>query len=455
MINSNHIKTIGNATFIAYENNKPILSTDPWLNGHLAYFGSWNLSHKIPFKIEQDIKSSKNIWLSHGHPDHINPESIKYFKSSNIFVPDHYGNRIYKTLKDEGYKINILKSRKWYSLTDHIKILSISNPNQDGILLVSIKNNLFIDSNDSEFLMCRKFVKKVSNNHKKSFLMSISGYGDADMINIFDENKNRIIPEAAKKNPVGERLNQLANQVGATHVIPFSSFHKYVREDSIWAEKYTTPLSAYKEKFDFKKFNYVEPFCSYDIDGNQFEKIYTEKTENIIYKAKEFGDDWDEKLNNNELKIINEYFQKLKLLKKKIDFINLRIGNTENFISFNKKNNKGITFELPKNLLINAVNYEVFDDLLIGNIMKTTFHNINSLYDIPFSPIVGKWADNGYVYDNEEYKKYLKYYRENSNGDWLREYFETISKNFVRKFIKKDNYLHKGLKEIYNKIQNV
>ena len=155
------------------------------------------------------------------------------------------------------------------------------------------------------------------------------------------------------------------------------------------------------------------------------------------------------------MKIIKEYFQKLKLLKKKIDFINLRIGNRENFISFNKKNNKGITFELPRNLLMNAVKYEVFDDLLIGNIMKTTFHNINSLYDIPFSPIVGKWADNGYVYDNEEYKKYLKYYRENSNGDWLREYFETISKNFVRKFIKKDNYLHKGLKEIYNKIQNV
>ena len=47
MINSNHIKTIGNATFIAYENNMPILSTDPWLNGHLAYFGSWDIKFLI------------------------------------------------------------------------------------------------------------------------------------------------------------------------------------------------------------------------------------------------------------------------------------------------------------------------------------------------------------------------------------------------------------------------
>ena len=221
MINSNHIKTIGNATFIAYENNMPILSTDPWLNGHLAYFGSWDLSHKIPNKIEQDIKNSKNIWLSHGHPDHINPESIKNFKSSNIFVPDHYGSRIYKTLRDEGYKINILKSRKWYSLTDNIKILSISNPNQDGILLVSIKNNLFINANDSEFLMCRKFVKRVSNNHKKfshvNFRIWRCRYDK-----YFDENKNRIIPGCKKNQLV--KAQSISSSSWCHHVIPFSHF---------------------------------------------------------------------------------------------------------------------------------------------------------------------------------------------------------------------------------------
>ena len=102
-------------------------------------------------------------------------------------------------------------------------------------------------------------------------------------------------------------------------------------------------------------------------------EYYISESESYVQMADEFGDDWNEKLNNNELNLIKEYFQKLELLKRKIDFVNLRVGDTENYISFNRKNNKGITFELPKNLLMNAVNYEVFDDLLIGNIMKTTF----------------------------------------------------------------------------------
>ena len=43
------LKTIGNATLIAYD-KKSILATDPWLGEEdFAYFGSWNLSHKIPW----------------------------------------------------------------------------------------------------------------------------------------------------------------------------------------------------------------------------------------------------------------------------------------------------------------------------------------------------------------------------------------------------------------------
>ena len=66
-------QTIGNATIVAYDKN-PILATDPWLGlDHYAYFGSWYLPYEIPEKINQDILSSKYIFFSHGHPDHLNP----------------------------------------------------------------------------------------------------------------------------------------------------------------------------------------------------------------------------------------------------------------------------------------------------------------------------------------------------------------------------------------------
>ena len=75
------ISTIGNATLIAYDEAAPILSTDPWFGDEdHAYFGSWTLSHEIPAKYKKDILDSKYIWFSHGHPDHLNPLSIKRFR---------------------------------------------------------------------------------------------------------------------------------------------------------------------------------------------------------------------------------------------------------------------------------------------------------------------------------------------------------------------------------------
>ncbi len=71
------LATIGNATIIAYD-NKPVLSTDPWIGDEdSAYFGSWVLSHEIPKDYKNDINACEFIWLSHGHPDHVNPEKFK------------------------------------------------------------------------------------------------------------------------------------------------------------------------------------------------------------------------------------------------------------------------------------------------------------------------------------------------------------------------------------------
>jgi L-ascorbate metabolism protein UlaG (beta-lactamase superfamily) len=93
------ISTIGNATLIAYDEAAPILSTDPWFGDEdHAYFGSWTLSHEIPAKYKKDILHSKYIWFSHGHPDHLNPLSIKRLEGKNLLLPDHIGSRIYRDL---------------------------------------------------------------------------------------------------------------------------------------------------------------------------------------------------------------------------------------------------------------------------------------------------------------------------------------------------------------------
>ena len=55
-----------------------VLTTDPWIKGK-PYFGSWSHAYNIPKEQLDNIYKSKYIWLSHGHPDHIDPDSLDLF----------------------------------------------------------------------------------------------------------------------------------------------------------------------------------------------------------------------------------------------------------------------------------------------------------------------------------------------------------------------------------------
>ena len=77
---------------IAYD-NKPVIATDPWITGD-AYFGSWTLAHQIPEEQLEAIKQCEYVWLSHGHPDHLNMPSLQLLKDKKILLADHVGGRI-------------------------------------------------------------------------------------------------------------------------------------------------------------------------------------------------------------------------------------------------------------------------------------------------------------------------------------------------------------------------
>ena len=84
---------------------------------------------------------------------------------------------------------------------------------------------------------------------KHSLLLKLAGYGDADMINIY-RNGNFIEPIAATKPAPGFLLTSNAKKLNCTHAMHFSSFHKYVRKDSLWANKYTTPENDLERGWD-------------------------------------------------------------------------------------------------------------------------------------------------------------------------------------------------------------
>jgi hypothetical protein len=228
-------------------------------------FGSWGLSHEIPTAQMHAIKNCTFVWVSHGHPDHLHGDSLSTLKDKKILLPDHVGGRIFEGLKEQKYDVQILKDKVWTQISDRIKILCLSDYNQDATLLLDIGGRLVVNMNDGSALGWINFVRKVIRKYAVSFYLRLYGFGTADMINIYDESGRRLTPDPEMLSvPLGPQIARDTEFLGAKYFVPFSSFHRYQRTDSIWAEKYSPALGDYRKGFDSSSSEILPAFIQYD-----------------------------------------------------------------------------------------------------------------------------------------------------------------------------------------------
>lgn len=445
------IATTGNATIIVYD-GQPLLVTDPWIGDEEpAYFGSWVLSHRIPQNLKDDIAACDYIWFSHGHPDHLNPTSIERFKGKKILLADHVGSRIYKDISPNGFDVTILPDRQWVTLSENVKIHCITTKIQDSILLIDVCGKLFINLNDAGTRDCARYIRSISKHYKDSYVLPLSGYGDADMINFFNEDGSFVVPRAARRPSVGAQLNLLTKATGARAVIPFSSFHQYQREDSMWAQAYTTPFDAFQKGLS-PDIEFIPPFSSVDCRTGAIETPHHEEL--IVARPRppsDYGDNWSDQLDKDDIAKIEAYFARKEAVRKFFGFVTFKVGGRDYTVKMEGRKNRGVTFEVPRGSLMTCVDYRIFDDLLIGNFMKTTLHGVDSLNAKPgeFNYSVAKYADNGQAETEAEIEKYLAEYRRRAGIDYIISSLEDQSRNFLTRFAKQDTPIYKMMKQLY------
>jgi len=439
-------ETIGNATATFFDDN-PVLSTDPWIIGN-PYFGSWAHKYIIPKTQLNNIINSKFIFLSHGHPDHIDPDSLELFKKSIFLIADHYGDRIYNDLK-KNFNCIKLPSNKWFEVSKNIRIKTFSDWNQDSsIIIEALKSHVVFNLNDGNAFGWSKEIKKIIRNYKNRFLLKLVNWGDADMINFYDGNNHFIDPYASNKFPCGKIYNESMNFWNCNYAIPFSSLHKYNRTDSIKMNKFVTPIEAHYKKFDDTKGTLLPAFIQWDFEKNDYKKINPNINNEVSKDPIEFGDNWSDSLDKVDEKKIFNYFNKFFQLKKKFGFITFQVGKKDFNIKLSNLK-AGIKFETPRNSLIKAIDNNIFDDILIGNFAKVQLIDIPSLYP-NFTPYVTKYGDNGNSRTRKELKKYFNYYRLNSVNFWS-EFLKIKSAEIIREKLND----HKKIKRIAKKIKSI
>ncbi len=407
-------ETIGNATLICHDRG-PVLATDPWIKGH-AYFGSWVTSHEIPPEQLEHVKACKYLWISHGHPDHLSPESLEELRDKEILLPDHYGGRIARDLRAQGFSVRILQDGAWTPLSERLRVLSIGDVCQDAILLADLGGRLLVDSNDASDNGAGPYVRSVVQSYRESFLLCLTGYGDADMINFFDERGRRVPPPSMKHEPFIEGLEQILDAFGIRYYVPFSSQHRYQRTDSAWANECATPIDVYRTQFRSADRVMLPAFCRYDFARDEVGSISPPPRPDVLHEPEEFGDRWSDVLEPEDVEKIRAYFGKIEHLPSFLGFVNFRVGGRDNVIDIERAHPLGITFEAPRSSLMTVIEYEVFDDLMIGNFARTILHGpwkkqgTAALYP-DFNPFVAKYGDNGRARTKAELRAYFAEYR--------------------------------------------
>lgn len=444
-------KTIGSATVIAFD-GEPVLTTDPWINED-AYFGSWCHDYEIPAQELAQIKACKYHFLSHGHPDHLNVESLPDLTAGTLLLAEHRGGRIHRDLVAMGYTVQILPTKEWVRLSPRIQVMALPNVNQDSVLLIDIGGTIVIDANDSPFSMWQRTINRIASKAPMSYLLMLCAWSSADMANIFLPDGSRAFALESKITPIAPRLQNYAAHLGARRVIPFSSFHQYQRSDSMWANALTPGLADYGAHADPKRAPILPAFVCVDTEQDIVTPINPRRLELAIKPPEAFGDNWSDELDADEKKRLAAYFKDREALHDHFGFLTFKVGGKETRIDLNTAiGDKGITFEVPRHSLMTCIDGEFFDDLLIGNFMKTTFHNVDGLYP-NFSPFVAKYADNGLAKSKAELKPYFHHYFMLSPIEQVLNTLENGAERVFRRLVSSDSALFRASKQFYYRMK--
>ena len=401
-------ETIGSAIVIAYD-DRPVLTTDAWIDGD-AYFGSWGMDYEIPAPQMNAIRGAEYHWFSHGHPDHTNIASLPMLTKGEFLLSDHYGNRMERELRAAGYRVRVLPDREWVRLSKGIRVYSVANQNQDSLLLIDINGRLIINQNDSPEFGESFRIRRMAKQFREVYLLQLHGWGGADMLNLFDPSGRKLTSVAEKRRPIAPRSQTSARTMGANKIIPFSSFHRYQREDSAWANELIPELEDYRSDAMANWPEILPAFVRVDCETDQVTPIDPPRSPRAIRKPDEFGDSWSDQLAAEDKVRIRQYFSAREALRKNFGFIEVSAGGSSVTVDLDRsKKDVGICFECPRNSLMTCIEHELFDDLLIGNYMRTTFFKLESLYP-HFTPYVAKYADNGGAKTMRELGAYFRHY---------------------------------------------
>jgi hypothetical protein len=431
-------ETLGNAMIQVFEGDDPVLVTDPWLVGS-AYFGSWELERPLTARQMRNANASPFIWYSHGHPDHFHQPSLEHLdRGSTILLPDQYDPELSRTVTEMGFRHRILPNKTWVTLRDGLRVLCVANENMDAILAIEVGGALILNKNDSPLCGEDRFFRRLVRRYPTSYLLALCAY-DADMINTYDAGMRSLAGDPAQRKPGAVWVvARTAEYLGVTAFCCSSSQHVYARPDTAWANDHRITWDDVQRLWTAPSIKLIGPYSVVDLDTGAACAADSPPTAPVQSRIRQTNgdDDWDARLTEEEWAAVETFARQFETLQRWQDFVAFTVGGeTRRFLIRPSALNKapealiGVNFWVPRESLLDTAKYGYFDDLLIGNFMKTQLFNME-LYP-HFSPLVAKLGGNAKVYTNQQLLRFRLHYFIRSPAAFVRYRWQLFQSTMV------------------------
>jgi len=404
------VRTVGHATLLAYDGT-PCLATDPWTGGRGAFFGSWQLSHDIPADALADLRACPFVWISHAHPDHLHDESLETLRAAQLLVPDHVGGRMAAELRARSFCVHVMPDRRWFALTDRIRVCCLADPMQNAVLLLDVNGRLFVNMNDASDRGWGADVRRLVRTYPRSYLLKLAPTGHLGVLNVVDADGVPLPRDAVAPERAGAELAHHADALGVTHVIPFSAFHQMQRTDSAWANAFNVAPEGIAAGFASATGATLLPaFAIVECERDVVDADAPPPRPAPLLAPETFGDAWHEPLERDERALIERYFHAHDGLRARVGFVETDVGGVAHRIDLAPGRPTGITLTAPRHSLVAAVRTARLDELLLSHFARVTLHGLAGVTPA-LVPTVSRWGDFAGVRSAAEVDAYLANYR--------------------------------------------
>ena len=302
------IRFINHACIHFQIDNEFSFATDPWIIGS-AFCHGWWLAKDSPFDAFEVLNSCDFIYISHNHPDHLHPKSLKYLRKDMPILTAGFENKSASTLlKDCGFtditEMDFSSRYVQKNIEFSVAVLKSGDFRDDSGLLFEIgelTGLLTVDSNLLNFgelpdvdILASSFAGGASG-----FPLCFENYTQSEREKIIERNRKAILSTNLKTIKLTK----------PKYFMPYAGFFTEKAERDQYIKKFNKKNTT----CDFNEICLKNKCQLLDNNENQIFKLYGKKLTNKIKDTSEkyIDNSYSEFLNRKSIRISQRELIKL------------------------------------------------------------------------------------------------------------------------------------------------